>query len=98
MQSNTERPAFVPPEPPGRLRSISLAIAAHLALGAILYFGTNWRLSSDLPSFEAEVWSSVPQEAAPPASSTAQPEPSPQPQPRTAPEPCLLYTSDAADE
>ena len=57
MQSNTERPAFVPPEPPGRLRSISLAIAAHLALGAILYFGTNWRLSSDLPSFEAEVWS-----------------------------------------
>jgi colicin import membrane protein len=67
LQAPTDRPAFVPPPPPGRLRAISLAVLAHLALGGLLYFGTNWRLSSELPAFEAEVWSRVPQEAAPPA-------------------------------
>ncbi|MFT4190139.1 MAG: hypothetical protein QM617_01290, partial [Comamonas sp.] len=100
MSGPTERSPFVPPqEPPGRKRAVALAVLAHLALGGLLYFGTQWRLSSDLPSFEAEVWSRVPQEAAPPATlppptaaepeqkTTPEPEPKPEPPPAPPPPP-----------
>lgn len=71
-----------PPESAGMGRGIALALLAHGLLVLGLTYGLNWR-STATPAFEAELWSSVPQVAAP--AEQAPPEPEPEaPKPDTA--------------
>lgn len=62
----------------GLLRAYGLALLIHGLLLAALTWGVNWRRSDTSLSVEAELWSSVPQQAAPPL---VEPEPTPEPAP-----------------
>lgn len=73
------RDPFMPRAPKGRGPALALALLAHaLLIGAIAY-GVNWR-RSEPTSMAAELWSAVPQAAAPRAV-----EPAPAPTPTPAP-------------
>lgn len=74
MPAATDRIEFAPPPPPGRARALALAVLAHVLLMLALTWGITWNRESQDMSVEAELWASVPQEAAPRA---AQPEPAP---------------------
>jgi len=63
---------------------MAVSLAAHLLLGLALMYGVDWRSSSEAPSFEAELWASVPQAAAPRAEA---PQPPPEPEPAPSPKP-----------
>jgi colicin import membrane protein len=65
MQAHADRLQFAPPPPPGMLRAIVLALIAHLLLLLALGWGINWKREPQTISAEAELWSSLPQEAAP---------------------------------
>ncbi|WP_310388910.1 cell envelope integrity protein TolA [Roseateles sp.] len=77
-----------PPETPLLGRGLAFAIVAHALLVLALSAGVNWRTQAP-PAFEAELWSAVPQAAAPkeviPPTPQAEPEvvkkPTPKPQP-----------------
>ena len=77
---------LLPPNAPGMARGLLFAIAAHGLLLAALSAGVSWR-TDPLPAFEAELWSAVPQAAAPreelppPAPPEAEPLPLPKPAP-----------------
>lgn len=72
-----------PPEAAGIGRGLTFALIAHGLLLVALSSGLNWRSDSS-PSFEAELWSSVPTVAAPRAEAPVEPEPeAPKPQPDT---------------
>lgn len=79
------------PQGPGRWTSpLVLALLAHLLLMAALTWGVHWRKEQTAVAFEAEIWSSLPREAAPRAVAPPpepKPEPEPRPQPRPEPEP-----------
>ncbi|MGB6102020.1 MAG: protein TolA, partial [Comamonas sp.] len=64
-RSVNEHDLFTPSMPGGRKRAVALAVLAHLALLAALTWGVNWKTSADQPAVEAELWSAVPQQAAP---------------------------------
>lgn len=88
MHAHDDRDQFAPPAPPARLRAISLAVLVHLALVGALTWGVNWKASSDQPAVQAELWSAVPQQAAPPEVTPPTPPTPPQPpEPRPAPTP-----------
>ncbi|AVP59022.1 cell envelope integrity protein TolA [Pulveribacter suum] len=87
MQATGDRDQFAPPRPPGRSRAVSLAVLAHLALIGALTWGVRWKASDDAPAVEAELWSAVPQQAAPRAVAPPPPPPAPAPAPRPAPVP-----------
>lgn len=70
-----ERVAFAPPPTPGLLRSFALALAAHGLLLLLLTAGVQWRSSDTTVTAEAELWSAVPQAAAPPLVEPPPPEP-----------------------
>ncbi len=88
MTVNSLRDAgpLLPPNAPGMARGLLFAIAAHGLLLAALSAGVSWR-TDPLPAFEAELWSAVPQAAAPreelppPAPPKAEPSPLPKPVP-----------------
>ncbi|MCA3239098.1 MAG: cell envelope integrity protein TolA [bacterium] len=64
----------------GLLRSYALALLVHGLLLAALTWGVSWRRSDTSLAIEAELWSAMPQQAAPRAVETApQPEPAPPP-------------------
>lgn len=75
-------------------RGIAFALVAHVLLLAALSSGVQWRTKT-LPTFEAELWSAVPQAAAPKevllpppepdVKPQIKPEPKPQPQPQPQP-------------
>lgn len=65
MPSAADRLEFGPPRTAGSLRAFGLALLAHLLLVGALTWGVHWKRSDQAVSFEAEIWSSVPQEAAP---------------------------------
>ncbi|WP_431095703.1 cell envelope integrity protein TolA [Polaromonas aquatica] len=65
MPSAADRLEFGPPRDSGSLRAFGLALLAHILLMAALTWGINWKHSDKAVSFEAEIWSSVPQAAAP---------------------------------
>jgi colicin import membrane protein len=97
-----DRLAFAPPKQPGLLRAFALAVLAHLLLVLALMQGLNWKRESQL-AVEAELWSALPQEAAPreiPVPAPAPPPPPPQPEPRAAtqPEPPAQRDADIALE
>lgn len=84
MPIAADRPEFAPHREPGALRSFGLAVLVHLLLIGALTWGVHWKHSNPDISFEAELWSSVPQEAAPKlveASPPPPPPPAPPPEP-----------------
>ena len=85
MPSTADRLEFGPRPDAGALRAFGLALLVHMLLIGALTWGVNWKRSDPALSFEAELWSSVPQEAAP-KEVEAQPPPPPPPPP-PAPEP-----------
>ena len=92
MLAAADRLEFVPPPTPGLMRSIALAILAHVFLLAALTWGVHWRREAVTVNVEAELWSVVPQQAAPkpieapPAQAAPEPVKTPQPV-RAQPEP-----------
>lgn len=79
---------FAPPQTPGFLRALGLAILAHGVLLAILTVGVQWKRDAVPQSVEAELWSAVPLEAAPPAPLPVPEEPKPvPPAPKPLPKP-----------
>lgn len=87
MHAAAERNEFIPPQPPGTLRALGLALLAHLLLLGALTWGVHWKRQSENDlGVEAELWSAVPQQAAPrlvepPPPPPAPPEPAPRPAP-----------------
>lgn len=69
-----------PPRERGTPRAMALAILMHALLFAALWFGVAWR-SEEPATIEAELWSGLPQVAAPAPPAPAQPRPDPQPVP-----------------
>lgn len=95
MRTATDRLEFAPPPTPGLMRSLGLAVLAHALLLAALTLGVQWKRDDVTLTAEAEVWSAVPQQAAPKLEappeepvppSTPAPEPEPAP-PRPVPPP-----------
>ena len=94
MQTTADWTEFAPPQPPGQLRALGLAVVAHLLLLGALTWGVTWKHQSDSTlSVQAELWSAVPQEAAPklqtplPVAPLPPPAPKPVAAPRPAPPP-----------
>lgn len=91
MPSTTERLEFGPPRETASPRSFALALLVHVLLIAALTWGVSWKSSDQATSFEAELWSGVPQQAAPklvePLPPPPAPEPAPEPPPRPVPAP-----------
>lgn len=79
MPSATDRLDFGPPHDAGSARAFMLALLVHALLIAALTWGINWKRSDRAVSFEAELWSSVPQEAAPKRVEAPLPPPPPPP-------------------
>ena len=96
MRTATDRLEFAPPPTPGLMRSLGLAVVAHALLLAALTLGVQWKRDDVTLTAEAEVWSAVPQQAAPkleeppeePTPPPAPPQPPPEPvAPRPVPPP-----------
>ena len=95
-QTTTYQAEFAPPPEPARGRSFAVAAAAHVLLFVALGLVTRWTTQEQVVTAEAELWSALPQQAAPrlvepepaprPEPEPAKPEP-PQPAPRPAPQP-----------
>lgn len=60
-----ERFEFAPPPNKGFLRGLAIALLAHALLLAALSLGVQWKTNTQTLSAEAELWSALPQEAAP---------------------------------
>ena len=67
MLAATDRLDFIPPPAPGLVRALALAVLAHAFLLAALTWGVHWKREAATLSVEAELWSALPQEAAPQA-------------------------------
>jgi len=65
VHAATDRLEFAPPPTPGLLRSLALAVLAHAFLLAALTWGVHWKRDAISVTAEAELWSAVPQAAAP---------------------------------
>ena len=82
---DADRTAFQPPKPAGTGRSVALALLAHGLLLLALTWGISWKSEPDNLSVTAELWSALPQEAAPklqePEPQDNPPTPSPEPTP-----------------
>lgn len=74
MHAHTDRLEFAPPDTPGRMRAVILALLVHGLLLAALTWGVRWTRDTQILSADAELWSAVPQEAAP---QLAEPPPEP---------------------
>ena len=80
---------FAPAPEGGRVRALVLAIVVHLLLVLALNWGTLWSQQPQDLGVEAELWSAVPQTAAPKLEAPPQPEPTPEPEPEPKPEPVV---------
>jgi len=65
MHTAIDRLEFAPPSTAGLLRSLALAVLAHAFLLAALTWGVHWKNDAVNVTAEAELWSALPQEAAP---------------------------------
>jgi colicin import membrane protein len=77
MHAAADRPEFEPPPQPGFVRALTLALFAHALLMMALTWGVRWNRESQDLAAEAELWSSLPQQAAPKEVVTAPPPPPP---------------------
>lgn len=85
MPSVTERIDFGPPRAQGSGPAFALALLAHALLILALTWGVNWKRSDRSVTYDAEIWSAMPQQVAPrlaEISPVAPPPPPPQPTPR----------------
>lgn len=81
MQSTADHLDLAPP-PSGRwLGPMGLALVAHGLLVVALTLGVQWQHDAEPVSVEAELWSRLPQQAAPRAVEPPPPPPTPAPQP-----------------
>ena len=91
MTTSTYQAEFAPPPEPARARSFALAAAAHVLLFVALGLVTRWSTQEQVVTAEAELWSAVPQQAAPrlvePEAEPPKPEPQPEPRPEPKPAP-----------
>ncbi|WNO04087.1 cell envelope integrity protein TolA [Rhodoferax mekongensis] len=87
MLTADTRQEFAPPHTPGMLRALVLALLAHAALVGVLAIGVAWKRELPPATVEAELWSAIPQEAAPPPLEETPPEPETAPQPEVKPLP-----------
>ena len=93
MPAASDRADFAPPQQPAAVQAFVLAIIAHLLLLLALTWGINWKRESENVVVEAELWSSIPQQAAPrvvqapPITVQAPPPPVPVPAPPPPPPP-----------
>ncbi|MES1979277.1 MAG: cell envelope integrity protein TolA [Pseudomonadota bacterium] len=78
MPSAADRIEFGPPRDAGSMRAFGFALLAHALLIAALTWGVNWKRTDQSVAFEAEIWSAVPQAAAP---KLVEPPPPPPPEP-----------------
>ena len=56
---------FAPPQAPGRWSAFALAVGAHALLILALTFSVQWRHQTETPAIAAELWSKLPEVAAP---------------------------------
>lgn len=93
MHDSADRLDFAPPPQPAAVRAFALAIMAHVLLMLALTWGISWNRDSENVAAEAELWSSVPQQAAPkvvtapPLPAPPPPKPEPKPEPKVEPPP-----------
>ena len=85
MNADQARLEFAPPPTPGLVRALALAILAHALLLAVLSVGVQWKRDPTPVTVEAELWSSLPVQAAPKAPDPVPPPPEPEPPPPVAP-------------
>jgi colicin import membrane protein len=71
------RPDDRPPQREEWSTGVTISIVAHAALIAALYWGLNWRSSTVATEASAELWSAIPETAAPPPVETPPPPPKP---------------------
>jgi colicin import membrane protein len=95
MPSIAERIEFAPPRPQGTGPALSWALLAHLLLLGALAWGVSWKREATVASVEAELWSSLPQQAAPKLQEAPPP---PQSQPTVKVEPPPTKAPDIAIE
>jgi colicin import membrane protein len=79
-----ERDLFAPQQPPGMRSGLVLALIAHALLILALVWGVNWK-ASEPEGVVAELWSAVPQTAAPRPTPPPEPRPAPVVEPKPAP-------------
>ena len=84
MTGTADRLEFAPPRDKASPRAFGLALLVHVLLIGALTWGVNWKRTDDAASFEAEVWSGIPQSAAPRQIQAPPPQP-PAPAPEPAP-------------
>jgi colicin import membrane protein len=85
MPAAADRFEFSPPPQPGLVRAFALAVLAHILLMIALTWGIRWNRENENAVAEAELWSSVPQQAAPKLVEQPPPPPPPPPQPQPQP-------------
>ncbi len=83
MPSAADRLEFGPPRDAGSIRAFGLALLAHALLIIALTWGVGWkRTDTSATSYDAEIWSAVPQQVAPRLIETpVTPPPPPPPEP-----------------
>ncbi len=96
MTAAHHRLEFAPPPTPGIVRAMGLAIIAHMLLVAALTWGVRWKRDAVIVTAEAELWSAVPQTAAPKLVE-APPPPPPEPVVKTPPPPVVAPKLPDAD-
>jgi len=87
MSSSDAHLEFAPAPDGGNGRALVLAVGVHALLLLALNWGTLWSQQPQDMSVEAELWSAVPQPAAPKAELPPEPEVPPTPEPEPQPEP-----------
>lgn len=95
MNAAADRLEFTPPPSPGLTRALGLAVLAHALLLAALTWGVSWKRDTEIPAVEAELWSSVPQQAAP---KLVEVPPEPEPEVKPAPPPPKVDPGPSAAE
>ena len=88
MEASRDRPEFAPPPEPALLRAFALAVLAHLLLVLALTQGLRWQRETQDAAVEAELWSALPQQAAP--KEVPVPPPPPQPAVKAPPPPPVV--------
>lgn len=87
MQAVADAFDFGPPPPRRSLGSLAMAILAHLLLLGALAWGVSWKQQPVTLSAEAELWASVPVQAAPKLVEVPPPPPEPPATPRVVQQP-----------
>ena len=94
MNAAADRLEFAPPPTTGLGRAVIVALLAHALLMAALTWGVHWKRDDSIVTAQAELWSAVPQTAAPKLVDAPPTPPQPAPVQRK-PEPIAPKVADA---